>query len=887
MANHQERSLSPAFTKLQGDANWPLWKSRMQLFLEGLELWGFIDGTEPVPVAAEDLKKHKAKSAKIQYCLQAMLEDSIAYILLGDDVKTPKDSWEILVKKFDSDSLSNKVQLYQRLSTMKMRPGMTSEEYFAEFQEVRQRLARLKVPAIDDDFAATLLLNGLPDEFAMLRTSFLTKGSMKITELQEAIRTEESRREKPEHSTIMTARESGHPGQFNRRGGSSRGNGRRGRGAGSFRGRGRGGNSGGDNSSIKCYKCLGTGHYANECPSPSKHQGQSNRAAFSAKEEDGKPFGYGNFSVAHEADKVLNKGQFIIDSGATAHMVQNKEIFHSFRPYDVPREVTLGDSRACKALGEGDFLLANNVNGRVVEIPVLQALYVPKLMCNFLSVKSINDNGKKVVFENSQAKIFHEDGETLLGTGRWVKRHCILDGQAIKLKGETLGALSSPSNPEAELWHRRFGHCPSERMQKFFKGGHVRGLPSLSIPRNEENVCEGCVQGKMRKLLFPTIAEIHSTRPLDLIHSDVLGPITPTTLGGKRYIVTFVDDYSRYCTIAFLALKSEVFKEFKDFKRKVENQHRCKIRAFRTDNGGEFCSDEFERFLKQNGIHHQKTVPYCPQQNGVAERRNGLIQQQAISMEITAGAPKIFWAEASYTAVYLQNRMVTETTGVTPFLRWTGRKPSVAHLRVFGCEVYALKPQRERSKFSAKADKCIMLGYPTGSKGYRLLDPSRRSTIIRRDVKFNETVFPWKKHEYDFGEIELPIPVPDLHPSTEEASSDEEDGDRPNLLTPTREASSEEENGEDDFQEAVDGEVEPTPPSPKRSNRATKGKAPERYGFESGESGNFASVPEFTHCLLHAAALERTPTTIEEALQQPDGQKWEEAAAKKSSRSPR
>ncbi len=129
-------------------------------------------------------------------------------------------------------------------------------------------------------------------------------------------------------------------------------------------------------------------------------------------------------------------------------------------------------------------------------------------------------------------------------------------------------------------------------------------------------------------------------------------------------------------------------------------------------------------------------------------------------MMSVAGAPRMFWAEASVTAVYLQNRTVTNATGVTPFERWKGWKPSVRHLRIFGCKAYALKPDREKSKFSGKADQCIFLGYEENVKGYRLLEPNKHKILIRRDVKFDEANFPWKKNKdrLDFDEAVMQIP---------------------------------------------------------------------------------------------------------------------------------
>ena len=191
------------------------------------------------------------------------------------------------------------------------------------------------------------------------------------------------------------------------------------------------------------------------------------------------------------------------------------------------------------------------------------------------------------------------------------------------------------------------------------------------------------------------------------------------SLSGCEYFLTIIDDKTRYTWIYVLKHKDEVFARFLEWKALVENSTGRKLKALRTDNGGEYTSKEFETYLKQNGIRHERTVPKTPEQNGVAERMNRTIVETARCMLAEAKLPRKFWAEAVSMAVYLRNRSpTTAVNGMTPFEALTGDKPCVDILRVFGCLAYVHVPKDERRKFDSKSKRCILLGYGSETKAY-------------------------------------------------------------------------------------------------------------------------------------------------------------------------
>jgi transposase InsO family protein len=162
------------------------------------------------------------------------------------------------------------------------------------------------------------------------------------------------------------------------------------------------------------------------------------------------------------------------------------------------------------------------------------------------------------------------------------------------------------------------GHIGEKGLRAMQRKGMVEGFPECGL---EVDFCEHCIYGKQSRVRFPSGAT-RENGILELVHSDVFGPVTVPSLGGSLYYVSFIDDFSRKTWIYFLRKKSKVFERFKEFKALVENQTEKRIKVLRTDNGGELCGKEFDQFCKQCGITCQNTTPYTPQQNGVSERMN-------------------------------------------------------------------------------------------------------------------------------------------------------------------------------------------------------------------------------------------------------------------------
>jgi hypothetical protein len=181
----------------------------------------------------------------------------------------------------------------------------------------------------------------------------------------------------------------------------------------------------------------------------------------------------------------------------------------------------------------------------------------------------------------------------------------------------------------------------------------VVGIPELQSVH--EGVCKGCALWNNIKKPFPN-SENRSKGILDLIHSDVCGPMPIKFLGGYLYCVTFIDDFSKNTWLYLLKTEDEVFSKFQEFKVEVENLTDKKIKTIRYDNAGEYTSKELVSFCKEVGIRRELIVPHDPKHNGVAKRKNIAIEESFKAMMNDQNLSMFIWGEATMTIVYVQNR---------------------------------------------------------------------------------------------------------------------------------------------------------------------------------------------------------------------------------------
>jgi hypothetical protein len=368
--------------------------------------------------------------------------------------------------------------------------------------------------------------------------------------------------------------------------------------------------------------------------------------------------------------------------------------------------VKLGNNFKMAVAGKGNIRL--HVNG-ITQV-ITNVYYVPELKNNLISIGQLIEKGVSVLIQNGECRCYHsKEGlflQTKMSTNRMFAFHATPMSQVST-------CFKTVLEDETHLWHCRYGHLNCKGLKTLQSKKMVTGLPEIRTPRK---LCKDCVKGKQQRKSIPKKSLWRATHKLQLVHSDICGPITPSSNSGKSV----------------------------------------------------------------NGIKRQLTAAFTPQQNGVAERKNQTIMNMVRCMLSEKHVPKFLWAEAVNWAVHILNRSPTlAVKDKTPEEAWSGIKPDVHYFKVFGCIAHVHIPEAKRKKLDAKSFQCVMLGVSDESKAYRLFDPTTKRIVTSKDVIFEENeCWDWERSSenqksdiLDWGESEEEI---EETPQSEEENENSE-----------------------------------------------------------------------------------------------------------------
>jgi transposase InsO family protein len=706
-----------------------------------------------------ETRYHSAAAMIYQSCSAA-----IQPIVRG--MTDPRTMWQTLKEHLDRTAKEGG-SLFIRQQLLKERyDGKSSiTEFVSRLYEFRDQLANTTQPLADHELTA-YILGGLPESWQTIKTVILNQDpatrttesivntlsnheaeQKRFQEMNLAPNSDLPATEAP--NALMAAANSNHTNSnYVPRQGSGRGNGRGRRGY-----RGRGGNRGGSANRGKiekpsfeatCWFCGKKNHKAQECrikKSMEEKHGTTITINKNRKTDAEATYAEATYSDASYAECELNMAttrhnataasDWIIDSGATDHMCFQKAHFKTLRPLSTPITVRMGNGATSRATASGSVELAT---GSQQKLQLTNVLLVPDIRHNLIAIDRL---AYKVTF-------FHGECSIRDKLGRPVARIRSHEGLYRLRAPMAFAAIATATPASIDLWHRRLGHLNVAAVRQLSKLSE--GMPIKdSYNTNAASICRACIEGKQHRTFNRTPSN-RATERLELIHSDLSGPIPTLSLGRNRYFIVYIDDYSRMTWIRFLKTKEadEVSEVFLQYKAAVETASGCKIRRFRCDNGrGEYFNATFKSILIKSGISYEPSAPHTQNQNGVSERKIRTIVERFRSMLLDSRLPYRFWAEAADTATYLINRSPTKALqNRTPYETWYGYKPNNVHLRKFGCDAYLILPKK--AKLPAKSRCCTLIGYihnPAHSttKLWKLWDPVQKAAVNGANVRFDES----------------------------------------------------------------------------------------------------------------------------------------------------
>ena len=694
-----------------GQGDFSMWKKRMLAHLSILGLKDALEDSipDPKPIKKEedpDSYQERLKEEEVKRLERAEKAMNLLILHLGDhvlrkldDCVTAASIWTALERLYNQKTLPNRIHMQHKFYTFRMEDSKSVDQNIDDFLKLVSGLASLKVE-VTEEVQAILLLNSLPAQYNTLKETLkYGRDTLTIEDVMNAAKSKEI--ELKEKKELDGATKSGDA--YVARGRPDK------RESGNKRWKSR--SRSGSGSRITCWYCKKDGHKKADCYARKKKlEGEDSAEA----------------AVVIDALMVSDswhQEKWVIDSGCSYHMTSRRDWFDTFEEVNAGR-VKLGDDFTVDVEGIGSVKI--KAYGGTVKV-LNNVRYVPKLKRNLLSTGTLDRLG----FDHSGGRgktRFYKDGKLAL-QGTLSGTLYLLDGVTV-VAGES-NNVTSKSRDETELWHRRLGHMSHKNLQILVKKGILdkRRISELSF-------CENCVMGKHKRLSF-SIGKHNSSEALKYVHADLWGSqnVTPS-ISKKQYFLSIIDDFTRKVWVFFLAVKSEAFEKFCEWKRLVENQVDKKVKCLRTDNGLEFCNKEFDEFCRRHGIERHRTCAYTPQQNGVAERMNRTIMEKVRCLLNESGLEEEFWAEAVSTAVYQINRSPSSAIDSNiPEELWLKKKPGYKHMIRFGSIAYIHKDQ---GKLQPRALKGVFLSYPTGVKGYKIWLLDERKCVISRNVVFTE-----------------------------------------------------------------------------------------------------------------------------------------------------
>ncbi|KAL4291703.1 hypothetical protein GQ457_14G023770 [Hibiscus cannabinus] len=622
--------------------NYQLWAVKMKAYLRGSDLWDVVEtGNDPPPIrnnpTVAQMKHHAeecAKKFKALSIIHAAVTETIFTRIMA--CETGKEAWDRLRDEFQGSEKTKQMQvlnLRREYEMLRMKESESVKEYANRLMKIVNQI-RLFGEDLPEKRVVEKVLVSLPEKFESKISSLEDSkdiSQLSLAELVNSLQAVEQRKayrlEEPSEVAFLAKQRGKAEAAFGEKKPTGERKDKVKKGDYENKNKGRKGkfqtcshcNKKGHSENycwfrpgVQCRSCKQFGHVEKVCKAKTEQQPQQVQVAENLTLEEEIAF----MALQHEECCVAaNKLEaWLIDSGCTHHMTPHLDLFKVLDKSYKSR-VKIGDGSFVEVKGKGDAVVETSSGTKIIS----DVLFVPEISQSLLSVGQLLEKNYNLHFHDRVCDVFDKNGVKML-TVKMIERSF-----PIKWKQTEMQAFTSIAD-QSSLWHRRLGHFNYSSLKYMSSKGLVKVMPVVC---ENTTVCEVCQKGKQTKLSFPVNQAWRASEKLQLVHTDLCGPMRISSLNGSRYFLIFIDDFSRWCWVFFLKQKSEVFDVFQRFKANSENQSGKKIKTLRSDNGSEYTSRQFASYLKKLGIHHQLTVVYTPQQNGVSERKNKTVLNMA------------------------------------------------------------------------------------------------------------------------------------------------------------------------------------------------------------------------------------------------------------------
>lgn len=683
-------------------------------------------------------KNAEAYAEMIQF-----LDDKSLSLVMRDAAEDGRKALKILRSYYASSSTPRVISLYTELTSLVKRSNETVTDYIIRAETAAAAL-RSAEEDVSDSLLIAMVLKGLPGTYQSF-IAVVTQSDKKQTfsEFKSALRSfeeTEKSRVNTEDSVLryktVSVRSNFDPRSKNLSNLVKREN--------------------------SCFECGQQGHFKRDCPSKKanklwcsfcKKNNHTDQTCRSKKKVGQNSHSTQVHNAAHHFDEAGHSFAFkidahktymkcqeslLVDCGATSHIFNDLSKFtkfdSNFNPSEHFIELANGVKTNNLAMKRGQVNITMvDENGNKYSGDLNNVLYVPSFPQNIFSVQAAAQNGASVYFMPDSAQLVDKGGRRfdIHKHGRLYYLHT---DDSAETDADTSDVHVNYTS-DLQDWHKILGHCNFEDVKKL--EGVVDGM---KVNKNEKSECEICLEGKMTNETSKT-PRVRSKVPLQLVHTDLAGPITPESTEGFKYTLAFTDDFSGMSFVYFLKQKSNTVAATKRFL--ADASPYGTVKSIRSDNGTEFTSGEFRSLMQERGIKQEMSAPYSPHQNGTAERHWRTIFEMGRCLLIESKLTKEMWPYAVNTATYIRNRCYSEHLKDTPYHKFTGRKPNLSNMRPFGSECYAYVQNKQ--KLDARGKKGIFVGYDRESPAYLVYYPNTGKVCRHRVVKFLSV-----KREEDF-----------------------------------------------------------------------------------------------------------------------------------------